>query len=50
MTSEHAGPRALRKLVEAVLSISADLDLQAVLEASTLREVSAAASQLAELI
>ncbi|HKN88832.1 MAG TPA: GAF domain-containing protein [Acidimicrobiia bacterium] len=32
MTSEHAGPRALRKLVEAVLSISADLDLQAVLQ------------------
>ena len=32
MTSEHAGPRALRKLVEAVLSISADLDLPAVLQ------------------
>ena len=32
MTSEHAGPRALRKLVEAVLSISADLDLAAVLQ------------------
>jgi signal transduction histidine kinase len=32
VTSEHAGPRALRKLVEAVLSISADLDLSAVLQ------------------
>jgi nitrate/nitrite-specific signal transduction histidine kinase len=32
VTSEHAGPRALRKLVEAVLSISADLDLPAVLQ------------------
>jgi signal transduction histidine kinase len=32
VTSEHAGPRALRKLVEAVLSISADLDLAAVLQ------------------
>jgi nitrate/nitrite-specific signal transduction histidine kinase len=32
VTSEHAGPRALRKLVDAVLSISADLDLPAVLQ------------------
>jgi len=32
VTSEHAGPLALRKLVEAVLSISADLDLPAVLQ------------------
>jgi signal transduction histidine kinase len=32
VTSEHAGPQALRKLVEAVLSISADLDLPAVLQ------------------
>ena len=32
MASEHAGPRALRKLVEAVLSISADLDLATVLQ------------------
>jgi signal transduction histidine kinase len=32
VTTEHAGPRALRKLVEAVLSISADLDLATVLQ------------------
>ncbi|MEW6470898.1 MAG: GAF domain-containing sensor histidine kinase [Actinomycetota bacterium] len=32
VTTEHAGPRALRKLVDAVLSISADLDLNAVLQ------------------
>ena len=32
MTSEHAGPRALLKLVDAVLSVSADLDLPAVLQ------------------
>ena len=32
MTSEHAGPRGLRKLVDAVLSISADLNLPAVLQ------------------
>jgi signal transduction histidine kinase len=32
VTSEHAGPQALRKLVDAVLSISADLDLPAVLQ------------------
>jgi signal transduction histidine kinase len=32
VTSEHAGPRALRKLVDAVLSISADLDLPTVLQ------------------
>ena len=32
MASEHAGPRALQKLVEAVLSISADVDLATVLQ------------------
>jgi signal transduction histidine kinase len=30
--AEYAGPRALRKLLDAVLSVSADLDLSAVLE------------------
>ncbi len=30
--SEYAGPRALRRLVDAVLSVSADLDLRSVLE------------------